>query len=302
MARTSVVNPRRRRRRSSKRRRRNYGAAAAINPRRRRRSSKRRRRRNYGAAAAINPRRRRRNPISPYSSAGYYRRPNPMSFSMDELTEVVPAATAGIIAVQFALKQSGAWEPDDKGVLVPGIKQAVAAYLGAMLGGQLVGSLFGGDDKGRMARIAALGYAGNIFLTRRFMKDSDLIRENLSLQGADDEAEYYVEDNGVSGFQQRSVLGETMVDAFGNAYEATPEGWARLEGVNGDYVVGQDGNVYSLAGGGARLAGFSTASPLAGARPSSDSGFGYPPSSSGVQPLNQLAPGVALEKRVRKQW
>ncbi len=278
MAKTAVVNKRGRRRRRRnptastsnrrRRRRRNYGAAATINPRRRRRRS-------YGMARRRPAGRRRRNPVSPYASTGYYRKPNPSFDVMHDMTEVVPAATGGIWAARYALRQAGAFEPDSKGVLEPGIKHAIAIYLAATMGSQLIGSVLGGN-KADIAKIAALGFGGDLFLRTRFLKDSEFVRNQLSLQGMgdDDDAEgYYVPDE-MAGFQEQSPLGSSMVDAFGNQYVSTPEGW-QLSGP-GDVVVDDAGNLYQLGQhGGARLAGFAQQSPLGSVRPSNDSSFGY---------------------------
>jgi hypothetical protein len=278
MATTAVVNPRRgkngrfmkgssrkrnpsRRHKRRRHRRHNYGAAATINP------SRRHRRRTYGGG------KRRRNPVSPYASTGYYREPNPSEFSMDEVTEVVPAATGGIWAARFALKQAGAFEPAKDGTLEPGFKHAIAIYLGAVFGGQMVGSILGDESKGRFARVAALGFGGDLFMRTRFMRDSDFVQKNLSLQGMGDDEEDYV-----AGFEQQSAIGEpTMVDAFGNRYVSTPAGW-QLAGVGEQFVQDEQGNIYALSGGGgggAKLAGFAPTSPLGAVRSSNESSFGY---------------------------
>lgn len=278
MAKTAVVNKRGRRRRRrnptasttnkrGRRRRRNYSAASTINPRRR----NRRRRR------SSSPARRRRNPISPYASTSYYRRPNPSFDVMNDLTDVVPAATAGIWLSRFALKQAGAYEADAKGALEPGIKHAVAIYLAATMGSALVGSMFG-TGKEHIAKIAALGFGGDLFLRTRFMKDSEFVKNNLSLQGLgydDDEPDaggYYVPD-GMNGFQQESALGSTTVDAFGNRYVSTPQGW-QLSG--GEVVQDAEGNLWELGQhGGAKLAGFAQQSPIGSVHASQGNSFGY---------------------------
>lgn len=274
MARTAVINPRgrngrfkrgkRRSNPSRRRRRRNYGAAAANPPRRRRRS------RGYFGAAPR--RRRRRNPATPYASAGYFRRPNPSAFDFHELTETMPAATAGVLAARFALHQAGAWEAAQDGTLEPGIKQAIALWIGATFGGQLVGQVLGSEQKGNIARIAALGYAGDLFLTRRFMRSNEFIQNNFSLQGmGDDESDssddFVVDDQGnvyaLNGFQSESPLGEVITDSTGNAYQSTASGW-QLMGLRG-------------AGYGDPIMGFQNSSPLGmtPARPNADSSFGY---------------------------
>lgn len=277
MAQTAVVNPRRNRkgqfvkggrgrrrnpsRRHGRRRRRNYGAAAEVNPRRRRRS--------YGSSGG----RRRRNPISPYAYRGY-RYSNPGEFSTDELTEIVPAATAGIWAGRFALKQAGAFEAAKDGTLEPGLKHAAAIWLAAVFGGKLIGDLFGDEAKGRMARIACYGFGGDLFLRTKFMRDSDFVQKNLSLQGM-----------GQDDWQEdMSGMGApTMTDAWGNTYVSTPAGWQLAGAEDTQYVQDEQGNVYALSGGGdARLAGFSQQSPIAGFSTQSPiAGFGAGGSSFG---------------------
>ena len=282
MATTAVVNPRRNRKgqfvkgghgrrrnpsrkHSRRRRRRNYGAAAEVNPRRRRR--------HYGSGGG----RRRRNPISPYAYRGY-RYNNPGVFDMDEITETVPAATAGIWAARFAVRQAGNFEAGSAGVPEPGIKHALAIWAAAHFGSGIIGDLLGSPEKGRMARIAAFGYGGDLFLRERFMRDSKFVADNISLKGIDDEeSQDYVAGMGAP----------TMVDAWGNKYVSTPAGWQ----LSGDdepmqYVQDAAGNVYALSGNGgaAALAGFETSSPIAGFATSSPisgnfgaggSSFGY---------------------------
>lgn len=264
-----------------KRRRHNYGAAVANPPRRRRR----RRHHASGAARTYYRRshRRRRNPsgISPYSSGSYRRRPNPGMFDFDELMDTVPAATGGVVLARWGLKQAGAFEPEKDGTLVPGVKHAIAIWLAAHLGGQLVGSLLGDASKGSVARIAALGFGGDLFLRARFARDSEWVKNNLSLQGPEygDEAE-------LNGFQAQSALGAVYTDAVGNQWTQDGSGNWVPAGVMGE-LVEHNGNLYqvlngmgldSQPGSGALLAGFQAQSALGGmrrARSSHQSSFGY---------------------------
>lgn len=264
MAKTATVNRRRRRRRNSP-------LAKTANPPRRRR-----RRKNYGAAAMINPprrrrrrrsSRRRRNPASTYSSRGYYRRPNPSAdmFRMEDLTQTLPAATAGIWASRWALKQAGPYEPAADGVLEPGIKHAIAIWIAAGLGGQLVGSIFGSDRAGDAAKIAALGFGGDLFLRARFLRDNEFVQEQLSMQG------FYSESPIASG------MGQTFTDGSGKTYHMTADGSYALAG---QLVQGDDGQLYMLEGGassGAELAGFQRTSALGAAPVQYNAGnsFGY---------------------------
>jgi hypothetical protein len=242
MAKTAVINPRRRRRRAKKtthrRRRRNYGAAATVA-----RTANRRRRR-------TSHHRRRRNPSVPsvYSSGGY-RRSNPISFNLDHLVEITPAATAGVWAARWGVKMAG---PMDNGE--PGIKHALAVWLASSLGGQLLGSAFGSEAKGAYATIAALGFGGDLFARKRFFKDTKWVQENIYLEGVDDMEEVddtpnYSEGADLNGFQQHSALGavDTFTDAAGNNYVRTEQGWA-LAGL-GETFVDSDGNVFELQGG-----------------------------------------------------
>lgn len=260
MARTAVVNRSRKRRR----RRRNASPARASAPRRRRR------RRNYGAAATVNPRRRRRrrNPASTYATRGYYRRPNPAPdmFDMRDATEILPAATAGVWAGRWAVRQAGPFEPAADGTLEPGLKHAIAVWLAASLGGQLVGQLFGSQAAGTYAKVAALGYGGDLFLRMRFARESGFVQNQLSLQG----------------FYEDSPIGDGMgstsfTDGAGNTYVLGPDGQWQLSGLG--ELVEYGGQLYSLEGQGtgARLAGFQSESALGLGRAYSnaDSSFGY---------------------------
>lgn len=252
MAKTSVVNPRRRRK-SSKKRRRNYGAASSArksNPRRRRR------RHSYGAAPRRSHKRRRRNPSSSGSSVqrvysgGGYRRPNPGMFDFDSLTDTLPSATAGVWAARWAVNQAGDMEGDE-----PGIKHALAIWLAASFGSEIIGQVFGSAHKGEFARIAALGWGGDLFARKRFFKDSKWVKENLYLAGvdeADDTYQYGAQEGGdLNGFQSQSALGDSFVDAVGNQYTRTPAGWALSgAGMGAQLMQDAEGNVYQLGAGG----------------------------------------------------
>lgn len=246
MARTAVVNPKRRKRRRKKnpsrssaprrRRRRNYGAAAREeNPRRRRRRSHGRR--TYG--------RRRRNP----DSLGRSRNP---SFDLDGLIDTVPSATAGVWAARWATKQAGEFENGQ-----PGIKHAIAIWAAAHFGGQMIGQLFGSHAKGEFARIAALGFGGDLFARLRFMKDSKFMQQNLSLAGFDDpetldgadDVPNYSDGADLNGFEQGSALGDSFTDAMGNQYVQTAQGWALAGMGDAQIVQGADGTLYQLGAG-----------------------------------------------------
>lgn len=264
MARTAVVNRARRmpprNRDGSFKKRSRMGRAA--NPRRKHR----RRRRNPAASAPPQAR-------SPYASVGYYRSPNRRrksrkhnpEFSLSEVTNILPAATGGVIAARWAVAQSGAWEPGAGGVLEPGIKQALAIYLAATIGSDLIGQVMGSDERGRIAKIAAYGYGGDLFMRTRFMKDSPFFKNNLSLQGM--ESQSYL---GAAG-------GDTYTDAEGNVWHATQRGW-QLAG------LGEERQLVLVADNDAdEMSGMESQSYLgyAGRRrranPSASSSFGYAP-------------------------
>lgn len=265
MARTAVVNRARRMPRnrdgSFKKRTR---AGRAANPRPRKRRSHRRRR-NPSAPESRN---------SPYASIGYYRSPNRArrrsnrrtnpDFHIGELTSVVPAATGGVWAARWAVKQSGAWEPDASGALVPGIKQALAIYLAATFGGDMLGQLLGSEEKGRIAKIAAYGYGGDLFLRARFMRDSAFVQQNLSLQGMEQASAI-----GATG------TGDSYVDSSGNTWVATTQGW-QLAGIGEDegYVLVADNDGMAGMESGSAIGGFTN---RRGRRHQSSTGssFGY---------------------------
>lgn len=199
---------------------------------------------------------------------------------------VVPAGTLGITAARFALKQSGTWPNAE-----PGIQQAIALFLAAQLSGVLIGTVFRNGRQGDIAKIAALSYAGDLFLRMRVLKNSQMYQNNFSLAGMgdDDDSPGEYDDTGlVSGFQNASVLGEEFEDAAGDAYRSGDRGWAlagmgldsppgsgaRLAGGMGapQLMVGNDGTVYQLGG-------FQNQSALGAmpARSNTASSFGYVP-------------------------
>lgn len=241
MAKTSVINPKRRKK---SKRRKNYGSAAReSNPRRRRR------RKLYGAAAGSRRRRRRKNPTVPsvYRASGYRRRPNPSAGSLVKdaftgLVTILPAATGGVAMARAATKLAGDMENGE-----PGWKHALALWLAANLGGQLLSTVTRSQAAGSYAKIAALGFGGDLFLRKRFLKDNKFVKEHLYLDGVDDDSDG--DDDGVSGFQTASALGAEFVDTAGNKYVQTAQGWA-LAGTVGDaqFVQDENGQVYALSG------------------------------------------------------
>lgn len=277
MPRTAVVNPRRRRRRKARKAaksRRKNPEVMEMNSRRRRRRAKRR---YYGAS-----KRRRRNPssskgasLAPRRSSSAARTKNP-AMGLDDVIQIAPAATAGVWAARWALAQAGEFEDGQ-----PGFKHALAIYLAASFGADVLGSMFG-QGKAMYARVGALAFGGDLFLRKRFMKDSSWVKENLSLQGVDDAAATYAYSQ---GRDYANMGAETFVDAVGNRYVQTPQGWA-LAGMGddgsgtGQLVMDEEGNVYQLGGfeSSSPIGGFESTSPigaLAGRRNAGDSSFGY---------------------------
>lgn len=253
MAKTAVVNKKKKKKSGTKKRRRNYGAAAA-NPK------KRRRRKNPGTPA-------RRSSAAP-------RRRNPSMFDMDALMDVVPAATGGVWLGRWGVKLAGEFEPNSEGIPEPGLKHAFAILIAANMGGDMLGNMLGSAAKGEYARIACLGFGGDMFLRKRFMRDSAFVNENLSLEGIgyDDDYEYEdeMDDEGqyVNGFHPSSALG------------------ANTENM----VIGPDGQLYELEGAHTgtqyppnynrimeNVGGFAATSSLgmSAAKPSQSSSFGY---------------------------
>lgn len=235
MAKTSVINPRRRRRAKTshkkgarvKRRRRNYGSAAVARSANKRRRSHGKRRRNPGVPSVY--------------GGGGYRQKNP--FGLERVMDTLPAATAGVWAARWAVKMAGPMDAEG-----PGIKHALAIWLASQFGSGLIGSTFGSSAKSEYARIAALGFGGDLFMRKRFLKDNAFVKENLYLDGVDsDDVPNYSDGADLNGFQNQSALGDSFTDAAGNTYVQTEQGWA-LAGM-GETFVGPDGTVYALEGG-----------------------------------------------------
>lgn len=208
MAKTATVN-RKRRRKTPRRRRRNpktYGAATNRRRRYKRRST-----------------RRRRNP-SRYSSTttGYYQRPNPDGvLDFQGAMEILPPATLGIGASRWAVNMAGPFELSREGIQEPGIKHAIAIWLAAGIGGDLIGGLLGDGRKSDIARIAALGWGGDLFLRKRFLRDNKWINENL-----------YMGDGSSGNMGQ-----DSFIDAAGNKFIRGPSGW-RLAGFQDQSATG----------------------------------------------------------------
>lgn len=226
MATTKVVNPKRRtpprradgtfksKGRRSNPKRRTYAHGAA--------STRRRRRRNPEAAAA--PVSKRAAVRSVYSYGGYRQR-NPDMFDMDYLTETVPAATGGVMAARWGAKMAGDFEEVKSTVngqpvtyRAPGLKHAVGIVVAAHIGASVADSVLG-PGKGTLAKIAALGYGGDLFVQKRFFRDNEWMRDNL-LSGVDDDDQ----GDDVGAFENRSAIGDDAPQL----------------------VQGPDGNVYQL--------------------------------------------------------
>jgi hypothetical protein len=226
MATTKVVNPKRK---TPPRR-----ADGTFKSKGTRRHNPKRKSHAYGSARR---KKRRHNPdaVAPTSkravvrsvySYGGYRQRNPDMFDMDYLTETVPAATAGVLSARWGAKMGGAFEEMKTTVngqpvsySAPGLKHAVAIVIASHIGGSVVDSMLG-HGKGAIAKIAALGYGGDLFVQKRFFRDNEWMKENLLSGVDDDDAE-----NGVGAFENRSTIGQ----------DAAPQ-----------FVQAPDGNVYAL--------------------------------------------------------
>ena len=221
MARTAVINPRRKRRAPKRRthtkraRRRNPSTPLGRAPKRRRNASRRR----------YSSRRRNPTPASVYRTSGY-RKQNPAELSMERVMDVAPAATLGAQAVRWALNMAGPFEEvtvtGDKGVekkiKVPGIKHAIAGVLASHYAATAIAQVLGSDHKAEFAEIGGYAMLGDVFLHKRFFRNSDWAEKNMFLGGVEDESAeqvIYVDENGnvLSGLQETSNLGAEMVQA-----------------------------------------------------------------------------------------
>ncbi|MFW5921025.1 MAG: hypothetical protein ACOCUS_04240 [Polyangiales bacterium] len=246
MARTATVNPKRKKT-NRKKKRSTSGSAKRrkTNPARRSSRGKKRaapRRRTSGSASR-KPRRR-RNPA----------RRNPrdimdFQYSMDML----PAATLGVVGARWAVQQAGEFEGGQ-----PGIPHAIWLYLMSRIGGNMVGNVFGDESRGDAFEIAALGFAGDLFLRYNFFTEPDSWYQRNVFLG----------DGGRRG-KGRSPYGRMMsgvgngrtqyTDARGRRYVRTPHGW-RLAGTGNNKQLPPGGTRQTAAG----LSGFSMRSQLGG--------------------------------------
>lgn len=199
-----------------------------------------------------------------YQPKGYSRRRNPgMGHDLNEVMEVLPAATAGVLAARWALKQAGDFKPNDKGIAEPGVSHAIAIYLAARFGAPMIGQMLGDANKGKMASISALGFGGDLFVRLRFMRDNKTFTDNFSLAGVDDA----YEDTQAEPYADMGAY----EDAVGNKWIKTASGW-QLAGFHDDATAAPQ----RLAGfqNQSALGGFQNQSALGGYQ-SSRSSFGY---------------------------
>lgn len=225
MAQTKVVNPKRKT--PPRRADGTFKKGRRSNPKRK----------TYAHGAASTRRKRRRNPtstaIAPTQRAavrsvysyGGYRQKNPDMFDMDYLTETVPAATGGVLAARWGAKMAGEFEEVKSTVngqpvtyRAPGLKHAVGIVVAAHIGASVADSMLGAG-KGTIAKIAALGFGGDLFVQKRFFRDNEWMRDNLLSGVDDDEAE-----GAVGAFENKSAIGDDAPQL----------------------VQGPDGNVYQL--------------------------------------------------------
>lgn len=262
-ARTATVNPKRKKRRSSsggtkKRRRRSTSGSARGRRRRRNPAPARRRRRTTGSASG----RRRRRRSSP--------RKNPRDIMDFNYTlEMGPPATLGVVGARWATKQAGPFEtPEGGGTPQPGLTHAIWLYLMSRIGGNMVGNFFGDQSKGDAFEIAALGFAGDLFLRHNFFTDADSwYRRNVYL-GDGSPYRRMMSGVGRSPYAMGQTGQRTYTDATGQQYVKTAHGW-RLAGV-GRAPLGPVASPQVAPG----MGGFSMSSPLGGFSMSSPLGQG----------------------------
>lgn len=212
------------------------------------------------------------------------RRKNPASFDLDNLMETMPAATVGSLAARWATGLAG---PLDDGK--PGIKHAIAIWIASHFGAQMVGQLFGSSAKGEYARIGAIAFGGDLFARKHLLAESEWATKNLYLGDEAYMVPDYSEGADLNGFEQTSALGDSFMDAMGNRYVQTAQGWA-LAGAGGmgaQVVQGEDGQLYQLMGDGSggelvyppdydeimEVSGFQQRSPIGGFQQQSPLGF-----------------------------
>ena len=266
---------------------------ATVNPRRRRKKKRKSRRRNpasYGAAAKTAPRRRRAAAATPYRSAGYRKRvanPKLRLMDMDRYVKIIPPAAIGNSIGRAAVKLAG---PFDNGE--PGIKHAIAGVLGIALGSNLVGNVFRDTRAAEYAYASGLGYLGELFLRKRFLKDSAWYTENISLEG--DAVDQYMDGSpahdlgacgapgdvvALPGGEVVQVLSGPGQQSFrtgdGKQYVQTATGWQMAGITNSPSAARMEMPVPSLPGG--AMNGFQNNSQLSGYGASSSTSFGYAP-------------------------
>jgi hypothetical protein len=193
----------------------------------------------------------------------------------DRAMDVTPAATLGMMMGRWLTKFAGPFEAGVGGAPQPGVKHALALLIGSKIGSDLVDGFMPG--KGHIAEIAALGFAGDLFLRKRFMMNSPWMMENLYLDG----------------FEMESAIGQSsFVDATGQTYVMTPNGWALAGGVGQELTPGQiftlpDGTVVQVEGeyedGSDAMGGFEMESAIGGQYETGDAAMGYGGSSFGYR-------------------
>lgn len=169
-------------------------------------------------------------------------------FDIEALIGTALPAGAGVVACRWALNEAGPFEPPTEAGKppVPGIKHALAIYLAARFGGQVIGQVFGSPQKGHYAEIAALGFGTDLFIRKRFFNDSQWAQKNLYLAGVDAPDDSYYR-QGMGTFEEQSSIGETYTSPEdGQTYVNTGNGWA-VAGL-GQLIQGEDGQIYQIAG------------------------------------------------------
>jgi hypothetical protein len=200
---------------------------------------------------------------------------------LDRYVKIIPPAAIGNSIGRFAVKQAGAFDANGE----PGFKHAIAGILGVALGSNLVGNIMRDTRAAEYAYASGLGYLGELFLRKRFLKDSAWYQDNISLAGDDDGYSAPVFDNYMDGHQthdlgaELAALGQqSFTTADGNQWVQTATGW-QMAGISSSPEAAALAMPTPTLPGGA-LRGFQNNSQLSGGDnygASASTSFGYAP-------------------------
>jgi hypothetical protein len=153
---------------------------ATVNPKKKSKGKKKKRRNpsSYGGAKKTAARRRTRTTTPRRSTR---RTSNPTwkgLMSFDRYMKILPPAGLGNVAGRLAVKQAGPFVNGE-----PGMKHAIAGAVGVALGSNLIGTAFRDARAAEYAYASGLGYLMELFMRKRFFKDSPWYQDNVSLEG-----------------------------------------------------------------------------------------------------------------------